>query len=50
MVVPQKLYMSRFFDIMDIEGLKLSISAGLDVLISLVSAFAKVCFQQWLLD
>ncbi|XP_073292764.1 uncharacterized protein [Primulina huaijiensis] len=37
----EKLYVSRFFDIVDIEGLQLSISAGLDVLISLVSAFSK---------
>ncbi|KZV41118.1 hypothetical protein F511_09314 [Dorcoceras hygrometricum] len=37
----EKLYLSRFVGIVDIEGLKLSVSAGLDVLISLVSAFAK---------
>ncbi|XP_073159038.1 uncharacterized protein [Henckelia pumila] len=37
----EKLYVSRFCDIVDIEGLQLSISTGLDVLTSLVSAFAK---------
>ncbi|KAK6136598.1 hypothetical protein DH2020_029631 [Rehmannia glutinosa] len=37
----QKLYVSRLFDIPDIEGLQLAISSGLDVFVSMMSAFSK---------
>ncbi|KAL6545953.1 hypothetical protein OROGR_009827 [Orobanche gracilis] len=37
----EKLYVSRIFDILDIEGLQLALSSGLDVLASMVSAFLK---------
>lgn len=39
----QKLHISRLFDIVDIEGLELAISTGLDVLVSMISTFSKVC-------
>ncbi|GFP89006.1 nucleoporin nup188 homolog [Phtheirospermum japonicum] len=41
----QKLYVSRLFDIRDIEGLQLAISAGLDVLVSMMSVFSKMLTQ-----
>ncbi|KAL3621352.1 hypothetical protein CASFOL_036264 [Castilleja foliolosa] len=41
----EKLYVSRLFDIRDIEGLQLAISAGLDVLVSMMSAFSKMLAQ-----
>ncbi|XP_057788584.1 uncharacterized protein LOC131005591 isoform X2 [Salvia miltiorrhiza] len=37
----EKLHVSRLFDILDIEGLELAISSGLDVLISMISSFSK---------
>ncbi|KAL6517393.1 hypothetical protein OROMI_033094 [Orobanche minor] len=37
----EKLYISRLFDILDIEGLQLAVSSGLEVLASMVSAFLK---------
>ncbi|KAI3446215.1 hypothetical protein Pfo_002880 [Paulownia fortunei] len=37
----EKLYVSRLFDIMDIEGLQLAISSGLDVFVSMMPAFSK---------
>ncbi|KAG8368145.1 hypothetical protein BUALT_Bualt15G0014600 [Buddleja alternifolia] len=37
----ENLYVSRLFEIPDIEGLQLSISTGLDVLVSMVSTFSK---------
>ncbi|KAL0334623.1 UNVERIFIED_CONTAM: hypothetical protein Sradi_4674200 [Sesamum radiatum] len=37
----EKLYVSRLFDMLDIEGLHQAISSGLDVLVSMVYAFLK---------
>ncbi|XP_011088558.1 uncharacterized protein LOC105169752 [Sesamum indicum] len=37
----EKLYVSRLFDMLDIEGLHQALSSGLDVLISMVYAFSK---------
>ncbi|KAK4401435.1 hypothetical protein Sango_0884200 [Sesamum angolense] len=37
----EKLYVSRLFDMLDIEGLHQAISSGLDVLVSMVYAFSK---------
>ncbi|GER50288.1 hypothetical protein STAS_27578 [Striga asiatica] len=37
----EKLYVSRLLDIVDIEGLQLAISCGLDVLARMMSAFSK---------
>ncbi|CAA0807688.1 Protein of unknown function (DUF3414 [Striga hermonthica] len=37
----EKLYVSRLLDIVDIEGLQLAISCGLDVLAGMMSAFSK---------
>ncbi|KAL0383983.1 UNVERIFIED_CONTAM: hypothetical protein Sradi_2792600 [Sesamum radiatum] len=37
----EKLYVSRLFDMLDIEGLHQAISSALDVLISMVYAFSK---------
>ncbi|XP_041997267.1 uncharacterized protein LOC121747315 isoform X2 [Salvia splendens] len=37
----EKLHVSRLFDILDIEGLELAISSGLDVLLSMISTFSK---------
>lgn len=39
----QNLYLSRMFDILDIEGLQLAISSGLEVLVSMMSSFSEVC-------
>ncbi|KAL1554389.1 hypothetical protein AAHA92_14953 [Salvia divinorum] len=37
----EKLHVSRLCDILDIEGLELAISSGLDVLLSMISIFPK---------
>ncbi|KAL8060239.1 hypothetical protein ABFX02_02G012000 [Erythranthe guttata] len=37
----EKLYVSRLFDTLDIEGLQQAISCGLDVLVSMISTFSK---------
>ncbi|XP_051133760.1 uncharacterized protein LOC127253286 isoform X2 [Andrographis paniculata] len=37
----EKLYVSRTFDMLDIEGLQLAISSGLDVLVSMLDACSK---------
>ncbi|XP_047941076.1 uncharacterized protein LOC125188339 isoform X2 [Salvia hispanica] len=37
----EKLHVSRLFDILDIEGLELAISSGLNVLLSMISTFSK---------
>ncbi|KAL3843385.1 hypothetical protein ACJIZ3_000788 [Penstemon smallii] len=37
----EKLYVSRMFDVRDIEGLEQAISYGLDVLVSMVSTLSK---------
>ncbi|KAL8556343.1 hypothetical protein ACS0TY_003962 [Phlomoides rotata] len=37
----ENLYLSRVFDILDIEGLQLAISSGFEVLASMISSFSK---------
>ena len=38
----QKLYVSRLFDVMEIEGLSLAISSVLDILFNMLAKFSKV--------
>lgn len=45
----QKLYISRLYEVIDIEGVQLAISRGLEVLSSMLSVFSKVCQEKRLI-
>lgn len=43
----QKLYVSRLYELMDIEGLELAVCSVLDILFSMLSDMSKVCFLRF---
>lgn len=45
----QKLYISRLYEVFDIEGVQLAISRGLEILSNMLSVFSKVCQEKILI-